>query len=774
VKITKKKLSAISWCLGGFLIVAAGHAADLKQSTFTQVVNDVRIVSAADSSEKPAMVKAVFNMPDLVRTGTASRAELVAEDNTITRVGANTVFSFDPANRTIDLQQGSLLFHSPKGKGGGTIHTGSATASVLGTTIIVTTTRNGGFKVIDLEGHVAIKFLNGLEQHLAPGQMTFVLHDGHPAPVITIRLDDLTSDSKLVQGFAEPLPSLPLILEQVADQVKLIESGQAQDTGLLVGDYATRTTVQVIDDSTIKSHDTETTNSDTTTTTGGGTTNGGTTGGGTTGGGTTNGGTTGGGTTTTPTDVTINGSTLPSQYVFSTPTTVGGITFPAGFLAPSNLPNLTFSASMIDLTAYNGVTGFIVEAPNGTLAINNSLTFNGLSSTAVLDLYANQFSFASGSTIEADVGTFKLEPQAATTLSNVTILNAFQNSTVNKAYGEVYLLSPSTLSLSGCTVKGSFVILDGVTGVTIAGGSTVTATFGNLSILDGGGISISGSTIKAIQGTTFSDTSSGSVTITGTGAAVNIKDGSSISAALGVTIKSDTAVNITGTPSTLTANNGNLWLDIPNATGTVTVTGASTLTALAGHNVVFNSGNGLSVDSATLNGSSVYMYFDAGALALTGATINADTSAGTFYANDSMTSGSISIKNTTIKTFNLTLGAPDSILLDNTSSGTITAGGGTASLTATTGASVVSVTKADLSGFTTVNMTAHTINLTNVAFTNNLSNIVTLKSSNGTANFGSSLSGYVNFISGNTWGGAPITSSSLPSDYNIHISTSGY
>jgi hypothetical protein len=127
-----KKYFAVSSLLGGFLIGAFVHAADLKQSKFTQVVNDVRIVSAANNSETPAVINAVFNMPDLVRTGAASRAELVAADDTITRVGANTVFSFDPANRTIDLQQGSLLFHSPKGMGGGTIRTSSATASVLG------------------------------------------------------------------------------------------------------------------------------------------------------------------------------------------------------------------------------------------------------------------------------------------------------------------------------------------------------------------------------------------------------------------------------------------------------------------------------------------------------------------------------------------------------------------------------------------------------------------------------------------------------------------
>src|SRR5579862_2001193 len=105
-----KKLFAVSSFLGGFLMVSPGHAADLKQSKFTQVVNDVEVISSADNSQKVAAVNEVFNMPDLVRTGEASRAELIAEDNTITRVGANTIFSFDPANRTIHLQQGSLLF----------------------------------------------------------------------------------------------------------------------------------------------------------------------------------------------------------------------------------------------------------------------------------------------------------------------------------------------------------------------------------------------------------------------------------------------------------------------------------------------------------------------------------------------------------------------------------------------------------------------------------------------------------------------------------------
>src|SRR6202165_113508 len=130
-----KRLSIFLVLAGCFFPPASSRAIDLKQSRFTQVVNDVQIISAADKSSRAATMNDLFKVPDILRTGPNSRAELVADDQTITRVGANTVFSFDPANRTIDLQKGSLLFHSPKGRGGGTVRTGSATASVLGTTI---------------------------------------------------------------------------------------------------------------------------------------------------------------------------------------------------------------------------------------------------------------------------------------------------------------------------------------------------------------------------------------------------------------------------------------------------------------------------------------------------------------------------------------------------------------------------------------------------------------------------------------------------------------
>lgn len=221
-------------------------AADLKESKFTQVVNDVKIISTADNAQKAAQVDATFKVPDVLRTGPASRAELVAEDRTITRVGANTIFSFDQANRSIKLEKGSLLFNSPRGKGGGSIHTAAATAAVIGTTIIVTATPDGGFKVLTLEGRANVNYSSGVRQRLDAGQMTFVLPGSRPGPVVMFRLDQQVGNSTLVKGFTKPLPGQPKIEAAVSKQEKEIESGRVEDTGLLVGDGATENGVKVI------------------------------------------------------------------------------------------------------------------------------------------------------------------------------------------------------------------------------------------------------------------------------------------------------------------------------------------------------------------------------------------------------------------------------------------------------------------------------------------------------------------------------------------------
>jgi len=205
----------------------------LTESTFTEIVKEVNVVAAATKSAQPGAVNQVVKAPDLVRTGPESRAELTAPDQTITRVGANTVFSFEPAGRDINLEKGNVLFHSPAGKGGGSIHSGGAAAAVLGTTLIVSSTGTGGFKVILLEGHGTVTLPNGKSTTLKAGQLVFVL-PGQTAfgPVLEINLGKLVGGSQLVHGFSNPLPSLNLIQNAINTQNKELKNGQLRDTGV--------------------------------------------------------------------------------------------------------------------------------------------------------------------------------------------------------------------------------------------------------------------------------------------------------------------------------------------------------------------------------------------------------------------------------------------------------------------------------------------------------------------------------------------------------------
>ena len=223
---------------GALIALPAGRAgaAPLTSSTFTEVIREVNILPAAGDATVPAHVHDVLKAPDRVRTGPMSRAELTAPDQTITRVGANTIFSFDGKNRTLNLDQGSLLFHAPKGIGGGIIKSGGAAAAVLGTTIIVVATqptengRPGGFKVILLEGRGRVTLPDGRSVKLQAGQLVFVLPGQRGfSPLYYFNLAKLTSSSLLVNGFPDVLSSLPQVEKAIAHQQDALAFGNLSD-----------------------------------------------------------------------------------------------------------------------------------------------------------------------------------------------------------------------------------------------------------------------------------------------------------------------------------------------------------------------------------------------------------------------------------------------------------------------------------------------------------------------------------------------------------------
>jgi carbon monoxide dehydrogenase subunit G len=199
----------------------------LTESTFTEIIQEANVVTATNKGGAPARTNTLFKVPDLVRTGQESRVELTAKDQTITRVGASTTFTFAASGRDILLKKGGVLFHAPAGAGGGAIKYRGSSAAVLGTTMIGEVLPDGRFKVLDLEGSVKVFLSSGEFVTLKPGQMVIVSADGGAlGETMDFNLGELVARSQLVVGFSHPLSSMPLIEAAIHQQNQQISSGQ--------------------------------------------------------------------------------------------------------------------------------------------------------------------------------------------------------------------------------------------------------------------------------------------------------------------------------------------------------------------------------------------------------------------------------------------------------------------------------------------------------------------------------------------------------------------
>ena len=137
------------------LIVAvfalAASSPQKKEARVTQIIKEVNLLPA-EGSPRPAVQNDEVSENTAVRTGDESRSELTFEDLTITRLGANTIFTFNKAGRSGQLESGSILLRVPKNSGGAEFKTHAVTVGITGTTVIFESTRLGNSKLIVLEG----------------------------------------------------------------------------------------------------------------------------------------------------------------------------------------------------------------------------------------------------------------------------------------------------------------------------------------------------------------------------------------------------------------------------------------------------------------------------------------------------------------------------------------------------------------------------------------------------------------------------------------------
>ena len=221
MKSGRSALRAILLVLFSSATVLSLTAAQRKEARVSQVARDVNLL-APHAAARPAHLN--DNVPEgsAVRTGVDSRAELTFADLTITRIGANGIFSFEENGRNVNVENGAILLRVPTDSGGAHIRSSALTVGITGTTVMFEHHRRTYTKLIVLEGssEAWLSKQPGKRVRVRGGQMLIAKAGAtHLPEPVDIDVDRLLRTAILITEFP-PLPSLNLIRNVVNDQKK--------------------------------------------------------------------------------------------------------------------------------------------------------------------------------------------------------------------------------------------------------------------------------------------------------------------------------------------------------------------------------------------------------------------------------------------------------------------------------------------------------------------------------------------------------------------------
>jgi hypothetical protein len=182
-------------------------------ATVTEVFNQVSHGSAQASGTSPAQTGTHIQDGEYLKTGVKSRAELSLANQSITRLGANTIFNYSVANNEIDLQSGTILFSKPKDGKEMIIKTAAVTAAIVGTTGFAQA--HGKALLFGLiEGHATLN-VGGVSYPIGPGELLRLGANGKPE-LCFFNLPRFLATSPLITKFHSSLPNQLYIDKEVA------------------------------------------------------------------------------------------------------------------------------------------------------------------------------------------------------------------------------------------------------------------------------------------------------------------------------------------------------------------------------------------------------------------------------------------------------------------------------------------------------------------------------------------------------------------------------
>ena len=209
-------------------VIAAGVAAgavQLKEARVTQIVKDVKLMGA-QGGQRSAAVSDAVREGNAVRTGTDSRAELTFADLTLTRLGANTIFTFNAGAREVDLAGGAVLLSVPRNGAAVKVITAAVTAAITGGTALFEYHKGMPAKLLVMEGKGEFCSTKHPDECVTVhgGEMAMMTADGRIVQPTKFNAKTVLKTSKLIVGFP-PLPNEDLIMEVINEQQAAASDG---------------------------------------------------------------------------------------------------------------------------------------------------------------------------------------------------------------------------------------------------------------------------------------------------------------------------------------------------------------------------------------------------------------------------------------------------------------------------------------------------------------------------------------------------------------------
>ena len=201
-------LSAIALVGLGLGEMPAISQEELTDATVNRLRNQVIVELSGEPAKDAVDGDRLATVGDRLGTGAASQAQLIFNDDSLVRIGQNSLFSFEPGRRFI-LDDGVAAIVTPPGAGGAILNTPAAVAAVQGSFIAVSSRE-------DASGRRVETFLNfnasPLELSDLSGQSIATLIPGQVALVVDGVLVKIAEFDPV-----QALNSFPLLAELCQD-----------------------------------------------------------------------------------------------------------------------------------------------------------------------------------------------------------------------------------------------------------------------------------------------------------------------------------------------------------------------------------------------------------------------------------------------------------------------------------------------------------------------------------------------------------------------------